>query len=696
MGSRLCLVVVVGATFVFVIVAQPSRLSADPFWESLNGPYGGSVYALAWDPVSDAIYAGTSYQHGYNQTGGSVFRSTDHGVHWTYVSADIYQQANPITTRVRALAVNSQGHVYAGMEGAGVFVSTNGGANWTAINTGLIATLRVRDIAFSPSDEPYAATESNGVYRFNGASWVATNAGLTNFATRCLAFGDDYALVGTASGGIFKRPLAGGNWTAVNNGLSTLAISSIHVSTDGSRLLACTGAGLFESLDGAASWHPLVGPFAGGLVNDVVEAANALLVGTSTGIYIGDPAGTQWSAATNGFSGAACLRLIEDGDGRAYAGSLDDGVFRSLDDGASWSDINNGLAGRTVTRLLVTSTGDIFAGTNAQGIFRSNVLGSAWTGPALPKRSIFALAESPRGDLFAGNYTIAAGGVPDGHAWRSSDDGESWTPLDNGLTAAMVSGFVFPGPTNEVICSIAWGANSIRTSQTNGDAWMALSPGPGDETYCLSQNAQGDLFTGSEGSGVKRFNSASQTWTHLGLDGSQQFSIAFNSQGHVFVGNDGNLKGVYKSVANGDGLIPLNSFPGNFGYAIACLPNDDLYVGTRAMGIQYSGNGGNSWTTVNSGIPVNACQGLALGVDGHLYAGVAGFGVYRSTVPVAPSVAGDIDNDGDVDDDDILSFVGILLGADSTPIRVFRSDIDGSGIADSGDIAGMSNALTGS
>ncbi|MEK6644299.1 MAG: dockerin type I domain-containing protein [Planctomycetota bacterium] len=676
---------------VIIIAYGTPLVSAGNFWQSLNGPQGGSMYALARDPATNDLYAATGYQHGYNKNAGSLFKSTDNGDYWTYVSADLFTFADPTTTRVRTLAVNATGHVFAGMDGAGIWRSTNGGTNWSAFNTGL-GDLNVRAIGVAPTGETYAATETAGVHQLNGETWSAFNTNLTNTNTRCLAFGAGYMLVGTATGGIFKRP-TGGSWSAANTGLTNLGLNGLYVSPNGDRVLAFTNIGLFESTDDAASWHELVGPYTGNLIWSATEIGGGILLASNIGLHLSDASGTQWTTATTGFTGTVCRVLMEDGNGRVFAGSFEEGLFRSTDGAQSWQPVNDGIYGHTVTRLLVTSTGTILSGTWINGVYRSSVLGGGWSGPTLPLRRIFALAQSPWGDLFAGNYNIIQpGSIPDGHAWRSSDDGVNWTPLDNGIIASMVSGFVFPAP-QQVTCSIAWGTASVRLSATNGDAWTPLSPAPGIEAYCLARNAQGDLFIGSEGSGVHRYNAAAHTWTNLGLATiSQQFSIAINSQGHVFVGNDGHTKGVHKSTANGDGLSPLNNFPSSWGYAILCLPNDDLYVGTRDAGIQYSNDGGASWTTVNSGIPVSACQALTLGPDGYLYAGVAGFGVYRSAQQVVSTLPGDIDGDGDVDTTDISLFVSVLLGAEQMPISILRSDVNSDSRADGADVASMISA----
>lgn len=690
---RICRFII--AVLVLPILVVATEAKADNFWQSLGGPTGGSIGAVARDSVNDVLYVGTGYQFGYNKNAGSIFKSIDHGASWTYISAPLFTQMNAINTRMRALAVNTAGHLYAGLEGGGVVGTSNGGTNWATFNTGL-GDMNVRALLFTPTGEFYAGTNTSGVYIFNFVTntWSAVNTGLTSLDTRALLARTGYMLAASQTGGVFKR-IGNGSWSAASNGLTTLRVNGLYTSPFTNIIFATTDSAVFSSVDDAASWQPVVGPFTGTLCWSVIDTGTSLLIGSNLGVYRSTDGGTQWSPANNGFTGQSARVLLDDGSGRVLVGSFDDGLFRSTDDGQNWTTANNGVYGHAVVRLLVSSKGYIQAGTNANGIYRSTLAGDPWEPVRLAGWHMFALAESPWGDIYAGNYNIT-GGQPDGHAWRSNDDGNTWTPLDNGISVSMVSGFVFPG-SQQVICSTAWGMNSIRTSQTSGDLWTPLAPGPGAESYCLARNSQGDLFTGSEGHGVQRFSAANQTWTNLGLSASQQFSIVINSQGHVFVGNDGNIKGVYKSTNNGDGLAPLNSFPSNYGYVICILPNDDIYVGTREAGIQYSHDGGQTWATVNSGIPVSCCQSLTLGPDGHLYAGVAGFGVYRSVTPVVSSIAGDIDGDGDVDDVDVSLFSAVLVGSDTTPIRRLRSDLNSDGSNNANDIAPFVTAyLTGS
>jgi len=81
------------------------------------------VRALAFSADGTKLFAGTD---------GGIFLSTDNGTSWTAVNTGL------TNTTVHALAV-SGANLYAGTEG-GVFLSTDNGTSWTAVNTGLTNT----------------------------------------------------------------------------------------------------------------------------------------------------------------------------------------------------------------------------------------------------------------------------------------------------------------------------------------------------------------------------------------------------------------------------------------------------------------------------------------------------------------------------------------------------------------------------
>src|SRR2546423_14554288 len=70
--------------------------------------------------------------------------------------------------------------------------------------------------------------------------------------------------------------------------------------------------------------------------------------------------------------------------------------------------------------------GYVFVGTQGGGVFRSSDNGETWTSvnSGLTTTDIRALAANAAGDVFAGTFS---GG------FRLDNNGDSWTPINNGL-----------------------------------------------------------------------------------------------------------------------------------------------------------------------------------------------------------------------------------------------------------------------
>ena len=108
-----------------------------------------TVLALAW-----ILRVRTRSTQG--REGGGVFRSTDGGANWSAVNAGLTNRF------VRALVFDPTppSTVYAGTDG-GVFKSTNSGVSWSAVSTGLTSQF-VRALAVDPASPStlYAGTEN--------------------------------------------------------------------------------------------------------------------------------------------------------------------------------------------------------------------------------------------------------------------------------------------------------------------------------------------------------------------------------------------------------------------------------------------------------------------------------------------------------------------------------------------------------
>jgi len=293
----------------------------------------------------------------------------------------------------------TQTTMYAGTAAAGVYKSTNGGANWTQVNTGLTS-LIVWALAISPSNP-------NVLY------------------------------CGTSAAGIFKTTDAGATWAPFSAGItqSPQAIQSICINPtdpntvliavwDGNAALDAT-IGVFKTTNGGTLWASSNVGF-GANKNVLTIAANPLKPNTVfAGTSFITPGGTQ--------------------TGPAY-------VYKSYDFGNTWANSSNGF-GTTTTDIdpvrqlsfsgLDTNTwlaGRFFNTTNG-GCWVTTNAGSSWViknggfSPTAPGSLIRSCLINPTNNLemyIGGDPTTA----PPGGVWRTTDGGNSWADFNGGSMPA--------------------------------------------------------------------------------------------------------------------------------------------------------------------------------------------------------------------------------------------------------------------
>lgn len=200
--------------FVSLLVVYSVFFSNNAYcqWVQTNGPWGACSKALAVN--NRAIFTGTF--------GNGVFVSSNKGATWTAVNSGL------TNTIVLSLATNGSA-IFAGTQN-GVFLSINNGASWTAVNSGL-TNKNVWSLAVCGASI-FAATDGGGVFLStnNGASWTAVNSGLSCTTVLSIAMSGNNIFAGTDGGGVFLYTNSGTGWTAINSGLTSMNIVSFALS----------------------------------------------------------------------------------------------------------------------------------------------------------------------------------------------------------------------------------------------------------------------------------------------------------------------------------------------------------------------------------------------------------------------------------------------------------------------------------
>ncbi|PKN54313.1 MAG: hypothetical protein CVU56_27165 [Deltaproteobacteria bacterium HGW-Deltaproteobacteria-14] len=210
------------------------------------------VYAIHADPsVADRWFIGTTSE---------LWRTTDAGA--TYDAVGLQ------TTNVFDMAFLGSGTILAATQVSGVQRSDDGGDSWVASNTGLtpFATsagtfIDARHLTLAAGGTLYLGTNGGGLYTSSdsGASWTAitVDQGVSRVAALEVSPGPPevlYAVV--ADAGVVRSEDGGVTWTSGGSGLESLDITDLVVDAEGGALYVSTMRnGVFKSLDGE-HWAP--------------------------------------------------------------------------------------------------------------------------------------------------------------------------------------------------------------------------------------------------------------------------------------------------------------------------------------------------------------------------------------------------------------------------------------------------------
>jgi len=178
-----------------------------------SNPSGGGVHGLAVDPQNpDTLYA---------WNGKGLFKSADGGANWDQLRAGFVNSVKIDTQNPSTLyaVLNDESIVFVTGDKPGLYKSTDGGVSWSAASSGLpmvyLNFLRIDEITSLVIDPHstgtlYAATGANGVHRSTdgGASWNPVNSGLTSLSVFGLAIDSQNTVYAGTPGGVFAITLA--------------------------------------------------------------------------------------------------------------------------------------------------------------------------------------------------------------------------------------------------------------------------------------------------------------------------------------------------------------------------------------------------------------------------------------------------------------------------------------------------------
>ncbi len=298
----------------------------------------------------------------------------------------------------------------------------------------------------------------------------------------------------------------------VHIGLDGKTVNSIAVDpTDSNVILAGAEDGLYRTTDGGITWDALEP----GLLSGV--KALGLYQYAPQEVYLvrstGDPADGVYKSTDTGDSWNRVLELAYGtcllDHKPLYVGALSDsggggGVYVSHDGGTTWDTLNEGLTNLDVLSLgIIACFGDSvdvhLAGTKG-GIFRRTDSIWTWVGPAVNA----LISDFGGGGYQCGAYATWGNGSWSDGFYADSAMGETWTVKYFYVYARTVT----TNPLNDrCVYGGALGGGVFRSTDW-GETWEEMNEGLTDldvMDLVFSKTDTTWLFAGTDGGGVFRF-----------------------------------------------------------------------------------------------------------------------------------------------------------------------------------------------
>jgi hypothetical protein len=410
----------------------------------------GQTFLLAQGPellgnVNHAAFGpdGTLYVTSYT---GRAFKTSAPYSTWTQLTP----AWTPGNAHLSAMAVDPDDAdtLYIGVEGQGVYKSTNGGTSFGAASTtGFIspANIHFYEMAVDPADSTHVfAATSSGLYRSvnGGTSWTQTD--------------------------------------------SSPAVSIDFNSVNTNHLVAFRAGGiLLSSNDSGATWTPGFDMRANGTpkARYVAGSATRKLYASALGAAVSGPL-DSYGFRNTGFGGAIASRLVMANDGTVYLG-MDVGSDSLYRRGSSTYPpvgtmfaLQQATSGvRQVTALSVSATdaNTIFLVNRGSELVRTANAGGTWTTPhpaflSVPSDYITDVKIAPSNPQVA-YVTRTETGV-----WKTTNGGTTFGRLNNSPLFVATIGV---SPTNPSLVYAAGGADNgsgIFKSIDGGTTWTEQLP----------------------------------------------------------------------------------------------------------------------------------------------------------------------------------------------------------------------------
>lgn len=621
----------------------------------------GRVKALAVHPTDpDTVYAGAA--------SGGVWKSVDGGQTWD----SLWDTQESLAIGALGIAPSAPTTIYAGTGewtgaygpsygGAGVYVSTDGGATWSRRATaksrriGKLVVDRINPQRLWVCGDQGLERSTDG-----GKNWTTLHANNPQVTDVVLdPTNSDIVLIGVALDGFYRSTDGGDSFkllAGAPTGVGAGGWPQIAIGVNGAHannfIVIRTGKLVYSSIDVGATFDAVPGThgnYFGGWCDVIACAPDDEQI-----IFWG---GVDLDRTANGGTTWSTLPVHADQHAVVFAPSntkvvymaTDGGVWRSDDKGATVRKVSNGLVITQFYNINIWRTLSNVLGGGAQDNQTNYTTGGLTWRPVYQGDGGWFLIDPIDPRVMYAEYQRA-------NVAKSTDGAQTWTPKTAGIVGVANGPFesvltmdpndhlrLFYGTDRVLRSTDGLATPWTQSSQVLPGAVSAITVAPsnskrvyaGTGRYFAGDGVPGKLYRSDDGGQTmpwadKTGTLPSRVITSIGADAGNADSVLVSIGGLSGVMSS---QSVYRSV---DGWDTWNDVSGDLpkvvGNAVVIDPSDvanTWYLATDT-GIYRTQNGGTNWLPFDNGIPNVPVSDLVVDTASKiLYAGTMGRGAFK-------------------------------------------------------------------
>ena len=402
-----------------------------------------------------------------------IYRSTDGGNTWQRKDNGIIYLniASMISIRTGTL-------VCAGPFGI-FYRTTNNGETWE-VTTRLPTASPISSICRLPDKSLLVGSNGIGLIKGNeeGKNFKILENNFKKMGIRSLVTFNNNEMIAISVHDVFKTTDGGLNWKASSMGLVYRDKTNLFRTKSGRLFVTTLGNGTFQSTDNGISWSSVNINTAGTLDKPIIQKGNGVIFAKAVnadGLVKSTDNGNTWTYLKAQFYNVVSA-LAAGPEGNIYVSSL--GTFsKSIDDGYSWQ-IKEHLS--TYTTAMKTFDNYIFLVSKYGILSISEDKGETWTEKDISNRAIQDLTITKDGTLL-----IAIPGIG---IKMSTDKGQSWTTVNDGISDLNVKSFYNDGNDKIYLCTGKYLSNGSGIYLLNLNTTGIKSVNTIPKNYYLEQN----------------------------------------------------------------------------------------------------------------------------------------------------------------------------------------------------------------